>query len=137
MLRGRIFAALALVALAGCGVPNAPLLSGQEARVALEKSLEAWKSGQPPASLAGLKPPIDAVDHEWTARKELSEFTIGTSTEGQGNKSFAVTLTLKGAPAKDVKYMVFGLDTIHIYRDDDFARMSNMEDGPATPKGRR
>lgn len=137
MRRGHLAASMMFALLAGCSIPDAPLPTGEEARASLEKALTTWKAGERVSTLTELKPPIDAVDHEWVARKVLTDYMIGTTVDGQGNKTFNVTLTLKGAQPKDVKYMVFGRDPVHIYRDEDFARMSNMEDGPTTTKGRR
>ena len=69
----------------------------------------------------------------------LTDYALGEEAPGQGTQTFSATLTLKGEPAaKEVQYMVLGLDPIRIYRDEDFNRAMNMDNAPApTTKGRR
>jgi hypothetical protein len=134
----RLLTVILLAALAGCGGGNAPLPSASEARTALQAALDAWKDGKPASSLAESKPPVEAVDHDWVAGKALESFVIGEETSGDGNKTFATSITLKGSTApQDVRYMIFGRQPIHVYRDEDFSRMSNMENNPAPPKPSR
>ena len=126
---------LVLAAVSGCGSGNAPLPSASEAKAALQAALDAWKEGKPASSLVEAKPSIQAVDHDWTVGKVLDAYVIGDEQAGEGSKTFPVTLTLKGASGPvDVRYMIFGRSPIHVYRDEDFQRMANMEDNPAPPK---
>jgi hypothetical protein len=126
---------LALAATSGCGGGAASLPSGSEARNALQTALDAWKDGKPASALVEGKPPVQAVDHDWVAGKGLDAYVIGDEQSGDGNKTFTVSITLKGSSApSDVRYMIFGRDPIRVYRDDDFTRMTNMEDNPAQPK---
>lgn len=138
MPRGRFCALLGLVAVFGCGPGDAPILSAADAKTALASTLDTWKAGKPASELATAKPPIQAVDSDWTAGKVLESYTIGAESEGAGNKTFSVTLNFKGASsASDVKYMVFGTDQVRVYRDIDFERMANMENNPPAPKAKR
>lgn len=131
----RIMCFIAMAALAGCGSGAAPLPTVKDARQALTDGLTAWKAARPSSSLAEVTPKIDFVDFEWKAGKVLSDFTIGSDAADQGTQIFSVSLTVAGEPkAKDVKYMVLGLDPVHIYRDEDYTRAMNMEDGPAPSK---
>jgi hypothetical protein len=138
-MRPRGWSLIAIVFFSGCGGGSAPIASTDVARQALRASLEAWKAGKPASSLAAEKPRIEAVDFEWKARKTLSNYEIGEVVSGQGTQTFSATLTIKGEPtAKEVRYMVLGLDPILVFRDEDFERFMNMDNAPSTPKkGRR
>lgn len=128
---------LALAAASGCGGGSATLPSSTESKTALQNALEAWKTGTPASALAESKPSIQAVDHEWAAGKRLDAYAIGAEEPGDGHKTFAVSISLKGSSSPtDVRYMIFGHNPIRVYRDDDFTRMANMEDNPtqANPK---
>ena len=126
---------LALAATSGCGGGNAPLPSGSEARTALQTALDAWKDGKSASSLVDGKPTVQAVDHDWAAGLALDAYVIGDEQSGDGNKTFTVSITLKGSSAPtDARYMIFGRDPIRVYRDDDFTRMANMEDNPTSSK---
>ena len=125
---------IAATALAGCGGGSAPLASTNAARQALRTSLDAWKAGKPASSLAAEKPSIEAVDFEWKAGKVLTDYALGDEAPGQGTQTLSATLTLKGEPAaRNVRYMVLGLDPVRIYRDEDFRRAMNMDNAPSTP----
>ena len=138
MFRGRLCALFFLIALAGCGGGDAPLPSEVEAKTALSSALDLWKAGKPASELSAQKPSIQAVDQDWASGKVLENYSIGEEVPSSGNKTFAVTLTFKGATGPNsVQYMVFGKDPVHVYRDVDFARMSNMENNPATAKNPR
>ncbi len=126
-----------LLALAGCGSGSAPLPSSAAARQALQAALDAWKAGKPASSLAGLEPKIEVVDFEWRAGEALTGYSLGADAPGQGTQTLSASLTLKGQPPKEVKYMVFGINPIRIYRDEDFTRAMNMENNPAPKKRRR
>lgn len=131
---------MTLGTLAGCGGTTAPLPSTQAARAAVEMGLNAWKDGRPSASLAEAKPGVDFVDFQWKEGKALSDYAILSDATGQGTQTVTVALSLKGEPpARQVQYMVFGSDPVHILRDEDYARAMNMDNSPAPPKkaGRR
>jgi hypothetical protein len=87
-----------LVALAGCGGGSGPLPSSTQARQAVEVALDAWKAGKPASSLAGREPRIEAVDFEWRAGEALTGYSLGADAPGQGTRTIAASLTLKGQP---------------------------------------
>ena len=130
---------LATLALAGCGGGGAPLAPMDVARRALLTSLEAWKAGKPPRSLADQKPVIETIDFEWKAGKILSDFALGDEAPGEGVQVVSATLTIKGEPRPKVaKYMILGLDPVRIFRDEDYNRAMNMDNAPTpTEKIRR
>lgn len=139
MIRVRACAVVLLVATAGCGSSNAPLPSEAEAKAALTTALDTWKNGKSASELVSATPPVQAVDQDWVAGKILESYTIGEESPGAaGNKTFSVTLTIKGSSGPNsVKYMVFGKEPVRVYRDVDFERMSNMENNPAPAKPKR
>jgi len=137
-MRPRALTLIALAALSGCGGGPAPLASASAARLALQASLDAWKGGKPPSSLATEKPPVEAVDFEWKAGKVLTGFAIHDVSPGQGIQTFSASITIRGEPAaKDVKSMVLGLDPVRIYRDEDYHRAMNMDNAPSPVRKRR
>jgi len=139
-MRPRILLALSFFALAGCGGSGAAIVPTEnEARQALETTLNAWKSGQPIASLAQGTPKVEANDFEWEAGKKLADFSIGSESPGVGTKNFSVKLTIAPSETKDVTYMILGKDPFRILRDEDYERAMNMENrpGPARGKGKR
>jgi hypothetical protein len=132
-MRHRVLFLIALAGLAGCGGGSAPLPSAVVAHQALQTSLDAWKAGKPPSSLAGEKPGIEAVDFEWKAGKVLSNYTLGEEVTGQGVQTLSASLTIKGEPGpEEVKYMILGLDPVRIFRDEDYNRAMNMDNAPAS-----
>ena len=135
MSSGRSCALFFLIALAGCGGGDAPLPSEIEAKTALTTALDLWKAGKPAAELTALKPSIQAVDQDWVSGKILENYTIGEEIPGTGNKTIAVSLTIKGSSSPlSVHYMIFGKDPVRVYRDVDFERMSNMDNNPTPAK---
>jgi hypothetical protein len=135
MSSGRLCALLLLIALAGCGGGDAPLPSEIEAKTALSTALDLWKAGKPASELSASKPSIQAVDQDWASGKILENYIVGEEIPGTGNKTFAVSLTLKGSSSPlSVQYMVFGKDPVRVYRDVDFERMSNMDNNPVPAK---
>ena len=99
--------------------------------------MDAWKAGKPGSSLADREPKIEAVDFEWRAGEALTGYSLGADVPGQGTQTISASLTLKGQPPKDVKYMVFGINPLQIYRDQDFTRAMNMENNPAPSQKRK
>lgn len=134
------FVLVFLTGIMGCGNDTAPLPKADVARGSLEAGLTAWKEGRPASSLTDGKPAIDFVDYQWKAGKKLSAFTIGADETAEGTHAIAVGLTIDGQPEKQVQYMVLGLDPVHIFRDEDYARTLNMDNSPGDltkKKGRR
>ncbi len=125
-------------ALAGCEGGSAPLPSASAAREALDTALGTWKAGKPASSLLALKPAVEAVDFDWKAGKVLSDYTVGDEAPGQGVRTLSATLTIQGGPSpKSVRYFLLGVDPVRVFRDEDFQRAMNMDNAPATKKGRR
>jgi hypothetical protein len=132
--------ALILLAAAGCGngVSTAP--SKEIARSALETALKSWKEGGMPGELPGTgNPKVEVHDTHWSQGDALESFEILGEDEAAGEKRFSVRLSLsKPKQTDEVQYHVLGLDPVMVFRDEDYERNINMENGPSTSKaGRR
>jgi hypothetical protein len=131
----------ALGALAGCGTPTYDATpSADNARAGLDRALSAWKAGGKPGDLEGKSPVVHAVDSVWQTGRKLESFTIVSDEAGQPDRRFLVKLTY-APPAKEeeVHYVVVGKDPLWVYRDEDYARMINMDNNPSDKpsRGRR
>lgn len=115
------------------------------ARSALEKTLEAWKSGAKHGELGSTDPVIQAVDSDWRSGKALSSFEILNEEESASERRFTVKLVYAEAVAKnktkentgttaDARYVVLGKGPVLVYREEDYQRMLNMDNNPATSK---
>ncbi|MFO0949716.1 MAG: hypothetical protein U0835_00910 [Isosphaeraceae bacterium] len=133
-------AALLLPASAGCGSGVGEVPSGQQARAALEAALTAWTRGAKPGTLPGSDPPVVVHDTPWAQGQSLASFQILREEEGSAaEKRFTVRLTLaKPDRTAEVQYHVLGVGPVMVFRDEDFYRNINMENGPgvARPSGR-
>mgnify|MGYP006972406000 CR=1 FL=1 len=128
----RLASILIPVLVAGCAGESAPVPETENAKAALRQALETWKAGKPASLLASSTPKIDVVDFDWRGNAVLTDFQIGGEESGQGTRTLAASITLKGKPSRNVKYMVLGSDPIQIYREEDFLRAMNMENNPTT-----
>ncbi len=119
-----------LVLICGCA-GNSHTPQGEDARLALKATLDAWKDGKRPGVVTESAPRIQATDFQWSANQPLESYEI----KGEESTSFAriFTVSLKlGKPTRQVEaiYHVLGHDDIMIYRDEDFARAMNMDNSP-------
>jgi len=92
------FVCLAL-ALAGCGGPKTadPAAAGS----ALRRTLDAWKAGEKPESLAKATPPITAVDAHWKKGVKLLDYEVAEPPSAAGyDLHYAVTLTVEDEKGK-------------------------------------
>jgi hypothetical protein len=147
MIQPRDLARLALVSCAvvvalvggGCGRSGRPALpSDDAARAALEASLKAWREGGKPGTIAGIDPPVQVLDTPWSQGERLGAYEIlGSETNG-AEKRFNVRLSLtKPEKVEEVKYYVVGQGPVMVFRDQDYLRNINMEDGPKLNKSGR
>lgn len=138
-----VFASTLAAALAsGCGGRSgsgsyAP--SSASAKKALEASLDEWKKGAKPEELALDSVPVHPVDYQWLSGVALESYAVlneEDQTGAENTKLFTVDLKLK-PPAKPVKakYLVVGKSPIWVYRNEDFARLLNMDNNPTPAKG--
>jgi len=139
--RTAIFTSSVLLPLAagGCGNGVSAAPSNELARSALETALKTWQEGGKPGALPATDPKVEVHDTPWSRGDLLESYEILSEDAGAGEKRFAVRLSL-GQPkqSEEVQYHVLGLDPVMVFRDEDYLRNINMENGPSTIKaGRR
>jgi hypothetical protein len=121
-------------ACAGCGgaSPESFKPEAADSRQALEKTLEAWRSGKKPSELEALAeegPNVHAVDSDWSAGKRLASYEItGELPESSPTtQQFSVKLHYeKQKQPMDAVYYVVGKDPILVFRDKDYAQSRGM-----------
>ncbi len=137
--------AILTLGLAGCdSTGNARFVpDATTARSALEKSLTAWRDGQPCGPIAGT-PSIQVADSRWQNGESISAFEItAEKTLDEGTQEFTVQLTPKKAgksqpKPEEVRYIIHGRDPVWVYSETDYKRMVNMGNGAApAPKSSR
>lgn len=133
--RALISAALLLALGPGCG-GSAAVPSTETARAAVDAALTAWSRGEQPGALPGTEPPVFVHDTPWAQGRGLTSFEILGEAEGEGaaaEKRFTVRLSLTGPDrTEEVRYHVLGTDPVMVFRDEDYQRNINMENGPRT-----
>ena len=128
--------ALLLMIGGGCGNrATASLPSDEVARTALESALKAWRDGGKPGALAGTDPPVQVLDTPWGLGDRLKSYEILGEEAGTAERQFSVRLVLsKPEKVQEVKYYVIGQGPVMVFRDEDYQRNVNMEDGPKLNK---
>jgi hypothetical protein len=123
--------ALLLLAAGGCGNGVASAPTGDVARAALEASLKAWRDGGKPGTVAGMDPPVQVLDTPWGQGERLASYEILGEETGTAEKRFDVRLTLsRPERVQEVKYYVIGRGPVMVFREEDYQRNINMENGP-------
>jgi hypothetical protein len=122
-------AALGLLAGAGCagrGLPTRFVPTAAKAERALAAALDAWKEGQEPRSVDGAK--VHVADTHRKPGQRLQRYVILGEVPGDGPRCFAVRLSLE-SPQEEarVRYVVFGLDPLWVYRHEDFLMLAHWE----------
>jgi hypothetical protein len=115
----------------GCGSGGATLPSDEVARAALEGALKTWRDGGKPGTLAGTNPPAEVHDTPWSQGERLGSYEILAEKTSGAEKQFTVRLSLtKPQRVQEVQYYVLGQGPVMVFRDEDYLRNINMEDGP-------
>jgi hypothetical protein len=128
-------AALFLLAVAGCGNGSAELPSNDMARTALEGALKTWRDGGKPGALEGMNPVVQVSDTPWSQGDRLGSYEILKEDTNGAEKKFTVRLSLtKPERTEEVQYYVMGRGPVMVFRDQDYLRNVNMEDGPKLTK---
>jgi hypothetical protein len=118
-----------LVAISGCGGgggTSAYVPSDSVSRDALTAALTAWKDGKPLGRIETTKPPTEPLDWQWKAGQKLRAFEIVGEVASDGPKQYRVRITLEGAPAKEVIYVIVGRDPLWVFREEDYKRTAGM-----------
>jgi len=124
---------MVLCALAGCSRTRDPLdvlPNADKARATLEKTLAAWKNGQPCGKIQGESPTIEVVDSLWQAGSKLTSYEILQAVEKSGPPGprwFSVKLTLQdSSEPKQIHYAVMGLDPLWVMPEEDYDKTCGM-----------
>jgi hypothetical protein len=130
---------LALLCAAGCrsdGGYERYIPAEPDARQALATALRAWQDGQPTGQLDSAAPPVVVVDSLRRPRQTLRRYDILGEIPGDGPRQFAVRLVLdEPAEEKKVRYVVFGIRPLWVYRLEDYEMLTRWTCGAATEKG--
>ena len=120
---------LVVVSFVGCsGKPTSAYIPrSSSAKEALQRSLDAWKSGKPHGTLTDRSPAIDVFDARWQAGRKLESFTIGNEIVGQEHPMFKVTLKVEGEnETEDTSFHIVGIDPLHVFRNADFLKATGQ-----------
>jgi hypothetical protein len=123
---------LLLLGGAGCagggGGYDAYIPPRDQARHALEVSLNAWQHGRPPGRMDTDAPPVQAVDCKWLAGQKLRAYDIVGEVHGDSPRCFAVKLTLENpSQAQQVRYYVVGISPLWVLRQEDYDMLAHWE----------
>jgi hypothetical protein len=128
-----VLGALFLAAGNGCGGGSSTSPDDQAARAALDAALTAWSRGSKPGVVPGSEPPVVVHDTPWSQGQRLASYEVLGEEEGAAaaEKQFIVRLSLsKPDRDEEVKYHVLGISPLMVFRDQDYLRNINMENGP-------
>jgi hypothetical protein len=127
--------ALLLLIAGGCGNRGGSSPSDEVARAALDAALKAWRDGGRPGTVAGMDPPVQVHDTPWAQGDRLASYEILGEEAGAAEKQFTVRLVLaKPERTQEVTYHVLGRSPVMVFRDEDYRRNINMEEGPKLDK---
>jgi hypothetical protein len=128
--------ALLLLTAGGCGNGRPSSPSDEVARAALEAALKTWRDGGKPGTVAGTDPPVQVLDTPWAQGDRLTSYEIlGEEAGAAAEKQFTVRLVLsKPERTEEVTYHVLGRSPVMVFRDEDYRRNINMEEGPKVNK---
>ncbi len=127
---------LLLLGAGGCGTGSSDgLPSDDVARRSLEAALTSWRDGGKPGPVPGVQPPTEVHDTPWSLGDRLSSYEIVGEDKSAAQLKFSVRLSLaKPDRVQEVQYYVLGRDPVMVFRDEDYARNINMDNGPKLTK---
>ncbi len=124
--------ACGLLAFALCGCSRADraeldiLPNGDKARDALDRALTAWKNGDKMGNVNTGSYSIQVADKVWMTGKKLAAFEIVGTEDKPGPRWFRVRLTVAGAQPQQVRYAVFGMEPMQVFREEDYEQLCSM-----------
>ncbi|MFO1063593.1 MAG: hypothetical protein U0892_06985 [Pirellulales bacterium] len=95
------------------------------ARQAIEKALDAWKSGKSLSPVDG-KPTVNTFDARWQAGSKLESYTVLEEVPEQEHPQFKVRIKLVGKQEETNEYLVIGIDPLLVFRAEDYKKTSGM-----------
>lgn len=130
--------AFVLLIAAGCGNGHSTPPPEALSRTALEGALKAWRDGGKPGTLTGTDPEVQVFDTPWSQGERLGSYEILSEDATNAERRFNVRLSLATPNrVEEVQYYVIGQQPVMVFRDQDYLRNINMEDGPKAKAGRR
>jgi hypothetical protein len=124
-----------LCAVAGCGNGRSAVPPEDQSRQALEGALKTWRDGGAPGAIAGAEPPVQVFDTPWSQGARLGSYEIVQADTTNAERRFTVRLALtRPDRVQEVQYYVLGQSPLLVFRDEDYRRNVNMEDGPKLVK---
>ena len=128
--------AFLLLGVGGCGNGVSLSPSDDVARAALQSALQSWREGGKPGTLAGTDPAVQVLDTPWSQGERLESYEVLGKEAGPAEKRFSVRLSFaKPERTEEVEYYVLGQSPVMVFRDEDYQRNINMENGPSTTGG--
>jgi hypothetical protein len=115
----------AILATTGCGTGRPQPADRNVARETLQRSLQAWKNGEPAVALQNAEPSITVADREWAVGTKLLDYRIDGKDQLFGaDLRCTVYLTLDGGARsqprkKKATYSVGTGETLTVVRTDD------------------
>ncbi len=110
-----------MVCSIGCGGASATGGSEQEARDALTKALDAWKSGRKADEMRNESPEVIVGDPDWKKGNRLNAYQVGSGMYDGKNLRVPVTLTVEQPPRGQrkvvVDYIVGTRPVVTLFRD--------------------
>jgi hypothetical protein len=119
---------------AGCGgaSPASFKPEAADSRQALEKSLEAWRSGKKAGEMDALAeggPRLQPVDSDWSSGKRLASYEITGELPDSSPSAQQFSVKLQYEKQKEpieAVYYVLGKDPILVFRDKDYTQSRGM-----------
>jgi hypothetical protein len=121
--------------------------SEETARRALDAALAAWVAGEPPGKVTAGPPAVYLIDSHRRPGQSLKSYEILGPVPGEGPVLLAARLTLAGpTPGSEAadgqvrvqeeraRFVVFGIDPLWVYRQEDYEMMIHMNHPATTDK---
>jgi hypothetical protein len=102
--------------------------SPASARNALIAALDAWRAGKPAGPIDEATPKVVVVDNHRPPGRALGSYEILGEVAETNAKCFAVRIHLAEPDETQViRYMIFGLDPVWVFRREDYDMISHWE----------
>jgi hypothetical protein len=100
----------------------------EAARRALVAAMDAWRAGVPPGKVDGVSPSVVVVDSHRRPGQSLGRYEVLGEVAEENVRTFAVRVHLENPEEQAVvRYNLFGLDPIWVFRREDYDMISHWE----------
>lgn len=140
--RSRLVLWCALFLAGGAGCADRPradryVPSPDAARDAVEAALKAWQGGSPPGKVERPGVGVYLVDNCRPPGQRLRGYKVLGEAPGEGPRCFAAKLLLEDQEEEQlVRFVVFGIDPLWVYRYEDYEMLIHWECGLAEREGK-